>query len=333
MGRALQVGGKYGPLAALQDLTGLSAITMRVAAYSAIKNRNQMAVLLGALADLEALYAMSEIAAVHPRFLVPVTILDRGAGYIDVQEAHHFYLAIGQKEVTSIGNPFSLSMMARPMDSDSFTKSVVFTGPNTGGKTTYLRTAAIVQIIAQTGGFVPVARATLVPCFVRTHLHVSDSTQRGASTFFSDSQRIAQLLDFEADAYPLLIFADEVGSGTDFAQQQAVGLTVFKDLYKKPNTMMVYATHDRALSMFQATLPGVGNLHVSDLGHLVLPGPATTFNAADVMAEAGVPKATVDRVREEFERIQREGISTQIYDPKTCKGALTSRKSGDPDRT
>ena len=139
---------------------------------------------------------------------------------------------------------------------------LIITGPNMGGKSTYLRQAALISILAQSGSFVPAAQAKL-PLLDRifTRIGASDNLARGRSTFLVEMSEVAAILNSATAAS--LVLLDEVGRGTSTFDGLSIAWAVVEALHSGARPKTLFATHYHELTELEQLLPGVKNVHVS----------------------------------------------------------------------
>ncbi|MGH9543509.1 MAG: DNA mismatch repair protein MutS [Terriglobales bacterium] len=181
---------------------------------------------------------------------------------------------------------------------------LIVTGPNMGGKSTYLRQVALIVIMAQMGSFVPAARARL--CIfdrIFTRIGAGDNLARGRSTFMVEMIETAVILN--AATPRSLVVLDEIGRGTATYDGLALAWAVVEHLHGVNGAKTLVATHFHELTALADLLPGVRNLHVaaqdSPAGIVFLrkvePGPADRSYGIEVAKLAGLPAAVIARAR------------------------------------
>ncbi len=202
----------------------------------------------------------------------------------------------------------------------------VITGPNMGGKSTYLRQTALTAILAQMGSFVPAASAKL-PLIDRifTRIGASDNLATGRSTFMVEMTETAQIL--HAATPSSLILLDEVGRGTSTFDGLAIAWAVVEHIHSHTRAKTLFATHYHELTELADQLTGVVNLHVSvkESGDKIIflrrvePGKADRSYGIEVARLAGLPLNIVERARavlarhEEREQSVSEELSTESH--------------------
>jgi DNA mismatch repair protein MutS len=181
----------------------------------------------------------------------------------------------------------------------------VITGPNMGGKSTYLRQAALMVVMAQMGSFVPAEAATL-PLVDRvfTRIGASDNLARGRSTFMVEMTETAVILNTATENS--LIILDEIGRGTSTYDGLALAWAVIEHIHERTGAYTLFATHYHELTELADRLEGVRNLHVSvkESGDQVIflrkvePGSADRSYGIEVARLAALPESVIQRARE-----------------------------------
>jgi DNA mismatch repair protein MutS len=198
---------------------------------------------------------------------------------------------------------------------------LVLTGPNMGGKSTYLRQAALAVILAQMGSFVPARSARLgLVDRVFTRIGASDNLARGRSTFMVEMTETAAILHTATPRS--LILLDEVGRGTATYDGLAIAWAAVEYLHARTRAKTLFATHYFELTELADLLSGVKNYHVSvkETGggivflRKVEPGAADRSYGIEVAKLAGLPNEVIERAREvlaEHENAERQ-LSGQL---------------------
>ncbi len=200
---------------------------------------------------------------------------------------------------------------------------LVITGPNMGGKSTYLRQAALISILAQMGSFVPAAQAKL-PLLDRifTRIGASDNLARGRSTFLVEMSEVAAILNTATSAS--LVLLDEVGRGTSTFDGLSIAWAVVEALHSGARPRTLFATHYHELTELEQLLGGVQNVHVSvqEAGSEIVflrrvePGSANKSYGIEVARLAGLPADVISRAREILRRHeQKEDKLTEELSP------------------
>jgi DNA mismatch repair protein MutS len=181
----------------------------------------------------------------------------------------------------------------------------VITGPNMGGKSTYLRQAALIAILAQMGSFVP-AEEALLPLIDRvfTRIGASDNLSRGRSTFMVEMTETAVILNTATPRS--LIVLDEIGRGTATYDGLALAWAVIEHIHGRIRAKTLFATHYHELTELAEQLEGVRNLRVSvkEAGERIVflrkvePGAADRSYGIEVARLAALPSSVIERARE-----------------------------------
>jgi DNA mismatch repair protein MutS len=195
---------------------------------------------------------------------------------------------------------------------------LILTGPNMGGKSTYLRQCALLCVMAQAGSFVP-ARTAKLPIVDRVFARVgaSDNIARGQSTFMVEMQETANILHTATSRS--LVILDEIGRGTATFDGLSLAWAVAEYLASNPRARpkTIFATHYHELTDLADALPSVSNFHVvvrewkDELVLLrkVVPGRADRSYGIQVARLAGLPPAVVTRAREILGGLERDELS------------------------
>jgi DNA mismatch repair protein MutS len=195
---------------------------------------------------------------------------------------------------------------------------IVLTGPNMGGKSTYLRQTAIICLLAQAGSFVPAAGAK-VPLVDRIFARVgaSDNIARGQSTFMVEMQETASILHLATSRS--LVVLDEIGRGTATFDGLSIAWAVAEHLATsaKARPKTLFATHYHELTDLADALPGIVNYHVSarewqdDIVFLrkIVPGRSDRSYGIQVARLAGMPQDVVSRAREILTALEQDELT------------------------
>jgi len=186
---------------------------------------------------------------------------------------------------------------------------LLITGPNMGGKSTYLRQAALIVLMAQMGSYVPARQAKLpITDRIFTRIGASDNLARGRSTFLVEMSEVAGILNHATPAS--LVLLDEVGRGTATFDGLSIAWAVVEHLQKHTRARTLFATHYHELTELEDLLAGVKNVHVSvketpnEIIFLrrVEPGSADKSYGIEVARLAGLPRSVIERAREVLKR-------------------------------
>ncbi|HLY74760.1 MAG TPA: DNA mismatch repair protein MutS [Planctomycetota bacterium] len=178
----------------------------------------------------------------------------------------------------------------------------MITGPNMAGKSTYIRQAALVALMAQMGSYVPAGSAKIgIVDRIFTRIGAADELTRGQSTFMVEMSETANILNNASNRS--LIILDEIGRGTSTFDGVSIAWAVTEYLHDKLRARTLFATHYHELTELGRVLKGVRNLHVSvkEWGegivflHRIVEGPTDKSYGIHVARLAGIPKPVVER--------------------------------------
>jgi DNA mismatch repair protein MutS len=258
-----------------------------------------------ALATLDVLAGLAETAAVA-NFTKP-----------HVHDGDEYIVTDGRHPVVErlAADPF----VPNDIDLNGTTRQlVILTGPNMGGKSTYLRQAALIPLLAQIGSFVP-AKDAKVPVVDRIFARVgaSDNIARGQSTFMVEMQETANIL--HASTSRSLVVLDEIGRGTSTFDGLSIAWAVAEYLASNPKARpkTLFATHYHELTDLADALPGVVNAHVAarewkdDIIFLrkIVPGRSDRSYGIQVARLAGLPASVVSRAKEILNGLEHDELS------------------------
>ncbi len=248
-----------------------------------------------AVAELDVLASLAELAA------------RRNYSRPEVHDGDSIMIEGGRHPVieASLGaEPFI------PNDTDLDTENnqiLIITGPNMGGKSTYLRQTALIALMAQMGSFVPAKAASIgLVDRIFTRVGATDFLSVGQSTFMVEMLETANILHNSTDRS--LIILDEVGRGTSTFDGLSIAWAVAEYLHERPGIRprTLFATHYHELTELAGTMPRIKNYHVAvrewkeDIVFLrkILPGPSDRSYGIHVAKLAGLPKEVITRARE-----------------------------------
>jgi DNA mismatch repair protein MutS len=189
---------------------------------------------------------------------------------------------------------------------------LLITGPNMGGKSTYLRQTALLVLMAQMGCYVAARQAKLpITDRIFTRIGASDNLARGRSTFLVEMSEVAGILNHATPAS--LVLLDEVGRGTATFDGLSIAWAVVEHLQKHTRAKTLFATHYHELTELAELLPSVKNVHVSvketpnEIIFLrkVEPGSADKSYGIEVARLAGLPRSVIERAREVLEKHEK----------------------------
>jgi DNA mismatch repair protein MutS len=220
---------------------------------------------------------------------------------IDIEDGRHPVVE------TVLDAPF----IANGLQLDQRRRMLVITGPNMGGKSTYMRQNALIVLLAYAGSFVPARAAKLGPIDrIFSRIGASDDLAGGRSTFMVEMEETANILN-NATAQSLVLM-DEVGRGTSTFDGLSLAWSCAVELATRVCAFGLFATHYFELTTLPEEYPGIANVHLDALEHgarivfmhAVREGPASQSYGLAVAALAGVPTAVIDRARERLRELE-----------------------------
>jgi DNA mismatch repair protein MutS len=205
---------------------------------------------------------------------------------------------------------------------DDARRMLVITGPNMGGKSTYMRQAALIVLLAHVGSYVPADAAEIGPIDrIFTRIGAGDDLARGRSTFMVEMSETANILH-NATASSLVLM-DEVGRGTSTYDGLALAHACAVQLAIHNRAFTLFATHYFELTELAAQFPGISNVHLDAIEygdelvfmHAVKDGPANRSFGLHVAALAGVPKPVIARARDHLATLERQHAPAESHSP------------------
>jgi DNA mismatch repair protein MutS len=271
-----------------------------------------------AIAELDVTCALAQVAAEN-RYVRP--------GFSDSGEIR--VVAGRHPVIEKLAEREALRFIPNDLYFDTDSQFIaVITGPNMGGKSTYLRQAAAIVILAQMGSFVPADSAALsIVDRVFTRIGAADNLARGRSTFMVEMTETAVILNTATPRS--LVVLDEIGRGTSTYDGLALAWAVVEHIQQRIRARTLFATHYHELTELADQLPGVVNLHVSvkEAGDQVIflrkvePGRADRSYGIEVARLAGLPVSVVERAREILALHERSEVAvTEELTPRPSGG-------------
>ncbi len=216
------------------------------------------------------------------------------------------------------------------------TQLVILTGPNMSGKSTFMRQAALIVILAHLGAFVPAreARIGLVDR-IFTRVGAQDNLSRGRSTFLVEMVEAASILHNATDRS--LILLDEVGRGTSTFDGLAIAWAVAEALHERTSAKVLFATHYHELTRLAEYLPRAKNFHVAVREwndeiiflHTVRPGGTDRSYGIQVARLAGLPEAVIQRAKALLAELEASRLSLAGPSRRSRSGQAAAGTSGD----
>ena len=189
---------------------------------------------------------------------------------------------------------------------------LIITGPNMGGKSTYMRQTALIAILAHIGSFVPADTATIGPIDrIFTRIGAADDLTGGRSTFMVEMTETAKILN--SATRDSLVLMDEVGRGTSTFDGLSLAWAAARHIAQRVGAFTLFATHYFELTSLPQEIPACGNVHLDATEHgrelvflhSVKPGPASQSYGLHVAELAGVPREVIERARDYLRQLER----------------------------
>ncbi|MDR3351921.1 MAG: DNA mismatch repair protein MutS [Zoogloeaceae bacterium] len=221
-------------------------------------------------------------------------------------------------ELASTGESF----IANDVEFNEARRLLLITGPNMGGKSTYMRQTALIALLACVGSFVPAEKAVLGPLDrIFTRIGASDDLASGRSTFMVEMTEAANIL-YRATAQSLVLM-DEIGRGTSTFDGLALAFAICRHLVEKNRSFTLFATHYFELTRLQQEYPGFANVHLDAVEHgerivflhAVEEGPASQSYGIQVAALAGMPPRVLKRAQKELARLEERAAGNSAIQP------------------
>jgi len=260
----------------------------------------------GFIALLDVLAALAELAALHrfvrPQVLDSARIRIRGGRHPVIERTH--------------AEPFIPNDTYLDREEDQI---LIITGPNMGGKSTFLRQVALICILAQMGSYVPAEEAEIgVVDRIFTRIGAMDFLSVGQSTFMVEMLETAGILN-NATARSLILL-DEVGRGTSTFDGLSLAWAIAEHLHENAEVRAktLFATHYHELTELALTMDRIKNYHVTVREHKddiiflrkIVPGPSDQSYGIHVAKLAGIPHAVVERAREILFNLEKKELDT-----------------------
>jgi len=253
-----------------------------------------------ALATLDGLAAFSE-AALRYGYVQPAFVIRPG---IRIDGGRH---AVVERQVDNfIRNDAHLAATRRML---------MITGPNMGGKSTFMRQVALICLLAHVGSFVPADAAEIGPLdAIFTRIGASDDLASGRSTFMVEMTEAAAILHGATEHS--LVLMDEIGRGTSTFDGLALAFSIARHLLEKNRSLTLFATHYFELTRLNADYPECANVHLDAVehGHRIVflhaleEGPASQSYGIEVAALAGIPAPVIRDAKRRLRALENREI-------------------------
>ncbi len=202
--------------------------------------------------------------------------------------------------------------VANDVHLDAQRRMLIITGPNMGGKSTYMRQIALIAILAYAGSYVPADQARLGPIDrVFSRIGASDDLAGGRSTFMVEMEETANILHNASEHS--LVLMDEIGRGTSTFDGLSLAWACAVELAGRIRAFTLFATHYFELTTLPEEQPGIANVHLDAIEHgdrivflhAVKDGPANQSYGLQVAALAGVPRGVIERARQRLRELEQ----------------------------
>ncbi len=264
---------------------------------------------IDAIAVVDVLMSLAQVASDN-RYCRPEV---NNSGKIIVKESRHPVVELLLKNTPFVPNNIYL-------DNDS-NRTAIITGPNMAGKSTYMRQAALITIMAQIGSYVPAESAEIgITDAVFTRIGASDDLTTGQSTFMVEMNEVANIIK-SATKNSLLIL-DEIGRGTSTYDGMSIARSVLEYVTDKKTlgAKTLFATHYHELTILENLMDGVKNYNIAvkkrgfDITFLrrIVPGGADESYGVEVAKLAGIPESIIMRAKEVLSELEGQSDSKPI---------------------
>ena len=263
-----------------------------------------------ALSQLDVLSNFSE-RALALNFCRPILSAEVG---IEIIEGRHPVVEANQT------SPF----IANDLILDDATKMRVITGPNMGGKSTYMRQNALIVLLAYTGSYVPASSAKIGPIDrIFTRIGAADDLAGGRSTFMVEMTEMANIL---RNATPhSLVLVDEIGRGTSTYDGLSLAWACAVDLANRLSAYSLFATHYFEITELAEQLETVENVHLDAVEHgqdivfmyHLKSGPANQSYGIQVARLAGLPNSVISAARSKLHQLEQQTVKEDLFSGST----------------
>ncbi|ALI99547.1 MutS-related protein [Rufibacter tibetensis] len=236
---------------------------------------------LNAAAEFEALASLAAFQYANPSYAVP--LISSNAFEFDAQDLSHPLI-------------FSPTRTANSISFQGAGHTVLITGSNMSGKSTFLRAVGVNMVLAFTGTAVCANRLTVFPAQVYTSMRTEDNLAENTSSFYAELKRLKILIDLTASNEPVYFFLDEILKGTNSHDRHQGAMALIRQLHQRQAAGFV-STHDLELGTMEDELPGsVQNFSFNSyfedgqlrFDYTLRPGICQSFNASQLMRQMGI---------------------------------------------
>jgi DNA mismatch repair protein MutS len=267
-------------------------------------NIEQLQIMASVLADLDVINTLAERA--------------QTLNYAKPTLCHNDNISIKQGRHPVVEQVMKDPFIANPVELNNKRKMLIITGPNMGGKSTYMRQTALIVLMAHIGSFVPADSAYIGNIDrIFTRIGASDDLASGRSTFMVEMTETATILN-NATAQSLVLM-DEIGRGTSTYDGLSLAYATANHLAEKISAKTLFATHYFELTELAEQTTGLVNVHLDAIEHndtiafmhTVLDGAASKSFGLQVAALAGVPKSVITQAKQKLKLLENNQSVTQ----------------------
>ncbi|MBA3582416.1 MAG: DNA mismatch repair protein MutS [Gammaproteobacteria bacterium] len=277
-------------------------------------------IIANALAELDVLATLSERA----------NTLD----YVRPQLSTETGLTIRAGRHPVVENMLDAPFVSNNTLFDDKHRLLIITGPNMGGKSTYMRQTALIVLLAHIGSFVPASEARIGPIDrIFTRIGAADDLASGRSTFMVEMTEAANILH-NATAQSLVLM-DEIGRGTSTFDGLSLAFACAEHLVSSSQAFTLFATHYFELTQLAEQHATAHNLHLDAVEHgdtivflhSVKPGPANQSYGLQVAQLAGVPTSVIRQAKQHLQRLEQQAVNQQSQQPQLNLFAAQTKPS------
>jgi DNA mismatch repair protein MutS len=271
----------------------------------------------GAVASLDVLCCFAE-RAISLNYVAPQFTTDAGIEIINGRHPVVERISVEQISVQSSGQPF----IANDVLLNPYRQLLLITGPNMGGKSTFMRQTALIVLLANCGCYVPASSAKIGEIDrIMTRIGASDDLAGGRSTFMVEMTETANILHNATDK--TLVLLDEIGRGTSTFDGLSLAWAVAKQLLEKNRSYTLFATHYFELTRIVDEFKYAANVHLDAVEHgsnivfmhKVEEGAANQSYGLQVAQLAGIPKSVVNAAKRKLTQLENNQVATSSEQP------------------
>ena len=216
---------------------------------------------------------------------------------------------------------------------DNDNRMLIITGPNMGGKSTYMRQTALIAVLANIGSYVPARKVIIGPLDrIFTRIGASDDLASGRSTFMVEMTETANILHNASEQS--LVLMDEIGRGTSTFDGLSLAWACAEHIATKTKAFTLFATHYFELTVLPEQIPSVSNIHLDAVEHgesiifmhAVKPGPANQSYGLQVATLAGVPKTVIQNAKLRLLELENQATTSGNVSPATATSTDSTKK-------